>query len=164
MTSLRPCWKFYENQSSVKSLCTTICTYILGFVKIRLILRELEIWLNICFTGVWRHDGHFECSRLPIFKLAHIQGKLKPIVKITCVGQFWLRRNNPDNNSTKIQNDCHGGHLGFSMNEKMTHNQFVHLDDHVYHISCKSDFFEKSPIMMSCRPSWKFYENKSRVK
>ena len=47
---------------------------------------------------------------------------------------------------TKIQNGCHGGQFRFSMNMKMTQNQFVHLE---YQISWKSDNFEKWPIMTS---------------
>ena len=57
-----------------------------------------------------------------------------------------------------------GGHIGFLMNMKTTQNQFVHLKDHAYQISCKSNTFEKSPIMTAWQPSWKFYINRSNVK
>ena len=50
--------------------------------------------------------------------------------------------------------------MEFSMNVKMTQNKFIPLDDHVYQISCKSDLLEKSPIMMSWRPSWNFTKKK----
>ena len=79
MTSWRTSWKFYENESSVKSIRTSISTYILSFVKIRLSLRKLGIWRNTQFT--WRHSRHFESRKLPILKWAHKQGKLKLIVK-----------------------------------------------------------------------------------
>ena len=71
------------------------------------------------------------------------QGKPKTIVKTPCLYHFWYR-SSPDKLSTKIHN---GGHIRFPMNVKMTQNQFVHLEDNVYQISCKSDIIEKSPIM-----------------
>ena len=42
MTSWRPTWKVYVNGSSVKSLGTPICSYVLHFIKIGLFLRKLE--------------------------------------------------------------------------------------------------------------------------
>ena len=78
--------------------------------------------------------------------------------------QFWFWRSSPDKISTKIQNGCCCGHFGFLLNVKMTQNQFIQLEDQVYQILCKSDIFEKSPIMTSWRPSWKFYEHESSVK
>ena len=59
---------------------------------------------------------------------------------------------------------CHSGHFGFSINVKVTQNQFVHLEYWEYQISWKSDTFEKWPIMTTWRSSWKFYENESSVK
>ena len=125
--------KFYENGSSVEPLGTSrICTYILSFVKVRLFLRKLE-GRNSHFTyTVWSQSGHFECRRPPIFKWAHIY-KVSRSQKYPMPYHFWLR-SSPGKLSTKNQ---------------MTQNQFVHLEDHMYQISCKSDLFEKSPIMTS---------------
>ena len=85
-------------------------------------------------------NATFECRRLPIFKWAHIQGKLKPIVKTPSLYHVWFQRSSLDKLSTKLQN---GRHIGFSINMKMTQNQFVHLEDRVYQILFKSDLFEK---------------------
>ncbi len=39
---------------------------------------------------IWRHGGHFECRKDPILKWAHIQGKLKLILKTACLHHFWF--------------------------------------------------------------------------
>ena len=46
--------------------------------------------------------GHFECRKLPIFKWAFIQAKLKLIVKTPCLYHFWFWGSSPDKLSTKI--------------------------------------------------------------
>ena len=50
---------------------------------------------------IWRHSGHFECRKLPILKWAHIQCKLKPIVKTPYLYHFWFWRSSPAKISTK---------------------------------------------------------------
>ena len=50
VTTWQPSWTFYENESSMKSPRTPICSYILGFVKIGLFLRKLEILRNAPLT------------------------------------------------------------------------------------------------------------------
>ena len=127
------------------------------------ILKEVSNMASRPFY-IWRHSCHFECRKLLILKRAHIQGKMKPIVKTPYLYHFWFCRSSPDKISTKIQNGCRGGHFRFSIYVKMTQNQFIQLEDQVYQILWKFDIFEKSPIMTSWRPSWKFYENESSVK
>ena len=133
------------------------------FHQDRTIFKEVRNLASRPFY-IWRHSDHFECRKLPILKRAHMQGKLKPIVKTPYLYHFWFCRSSPDKISTKIQNGCRGGHFRFSINVKMTQNQFIQLKDQVYPILWKLDIFEKSPIMTSWRPSWNFYENESSVK
>ena len=70
---------------------------------------------------VWRNSDHFEMG--------------------TYTRQVKANREN--------KNGYHGSPTAFLMNMKMTQNKFEYLEDDVYQISCKSIFFEKSPIMTS---------------
>ena len=133
------------------------------FHQDRTILKEVRNFASRPFY-IWRHSGHFECHKLPILKRAHMQGKMKPIVKPPYLYLFWFWRSSLDKISTKIQNGCCGGHFGSSLNVKMTQNQFIQLKDQVYSTLWKLDIFEKSPIMTSWRPSWNFYESEICVK
>ena len=81
------------------------------FHQDRTIFKEVRNLASRPFY-IWRHSCHFKCHKLPILKWAHIQGKLKPIVKTPYLYQFWFWRSSPDKISTKNQNGCCGGHLG----------------------------------------------------
>ena len=99
--------------------------------------RLAHFWQSWNFGGnsfyVWCNSDHFECRRFPILKWAHIQANSEKPMSLSCLV---LEYGSPNEILIKIQNGCHDGHIGFSMNMKMTQNQFV-------------------PNIMQIQPFWK---------
>ena len=91
MTSWRPSWICFEIEKSIKSLRTSICTYIPNFIKIRPFLTKLEFWRETRFT----YDviaAILKIVGLQILKREALQPKLNLLVKTPCLYHLWFWR------------------------------------------------------------------------
>ena len=65
---------FFETKNSIKSLRTSICTYISYFVKIRPFLKVRILAWNTFY--IWCHSRHFENRRIANLKWEDLQPKV----------------------------------------------------------------------------------------
>ena len=125
MTSWRASWIFFENESSIKSLRTSICTYISNFVKIRPFLTNSEFWPKTRFT----YDVITAILKILGLLTGGSSRKLnlmvKPHVSNACgsggVVVTIFRGKKP--------NGRFGGHIGFSINVKTTYYEYAHQEE-----------------------------------